>query len=320
MAPPHASSQEGSWSAQRQAALDLYGRAIEAFKTAFRLYDQPTLAAYSPLFKIASEMAEMLRTDAQALLVQTARSTGNYLYAHSVNVAILSLRVGLGLGWEQDQLTALAMIGFLHDVWLADLLRLNESKTAAEDRQEARLHPLDKGSVFGPAELEEVVKRFLAELQAGQYHEAFKRQDDARCIAKIVGLCNTYESMSHYRAWRKPILPYEAVKILMRSDRKEEETLVLKAFLNQLSIYPPGSFVRLSNGEIGRTVHVLPRLPTRPAVEILISADGQRQNPPRVVQLMENPLIHITSAVDPLTLQMSDKRLALFLQGEQWWI
>ena len=58
--------------------------------------------------------------DGDPLLIFTSGiSSGNFLYAHSLNALILSLKVGFGLRYDKVQLLELGLTAFLHDIGMA---------------------------------------------------------------------------------------------------------------------------------------------------------------------------------------------------------
>lgn len=63
-----------------------------------------------------------------------------------------------------------------------------------------------------------------------------------------------------------------------------------------VSIFPVGSLVKVSNGEVGRVVGAHRRHPTRPAVDILVDPSGRRLVEARTLKLADEPMLCI---VDP---------------------
>jgi hypothetical protein len=67
--------------------------------------------------------------------------------------------------------------------------------------------------------------------------------------------------------------------------------------LQALSIFPVGSLVRLSSGEIGRVAAANPERPMRPVVEMIFDSRDTPLDPPRTVDLTEEPNFHIKGAI-----------------------
>ena len=75
---------------------------------------------------------------------------------------------------------------------------------------------------------------------------------------------------------------------------------VAKAFLEQITPYPPGSFVQLNNNEVGRVVVLNEDTPLRPVVEILVGPDGNFLDKPKKINLANFPLLSIKKALGEL--------------------
>ena len=103
--------------------------------------------------------------------------------------------------------------------------------------------------------------------------------------AQIVGLCKAYEGLIHPQPPQKRKTPHESLKSLMEHSGETFNGVVVKALWETLTLFPPGSFVKLSTGEIAQVTELHPSQPMRPAVEILVSASGELLKPSRRIDL-----------------------------------
>jgi len=299
-----------------------YGQAITEIKRVLRADFDPERAS-GPLGEVSRSLSGLLESDNQALLVLTARSTAeNYLYAHSVNVAILSLRLALAMGFEKDALVSLGDVALLHDIrMLKDPdIALRPKELTIEEYREMRRHSAGRQGFLGHIrDIEEGMRPLLAEILNQGLPKGLRRAEDIRLCAQIIGLCDVYEALSHTRPWRKRLLPREAMGTLIKQLREDVDGRLLKVFIERLSLYPPGSFVELSSGEIGRTVGLHPHLPTRPVLEIWLESDGGKRELPTLLNLAEKPTIHIVGPVDETELKHADKELLFRFKANRWW-
>ena len=139
-------------------------------------------------------------------------------------------------------------------------------------------------------------------------------------MAKIIGVCDVYESLTHTRSWRGRMLPNAALCLMIEEEERRFESGIVKNLIEALSLFPTGSFVRLSSGEIGRVILTNPGLPTRPQVKILVDAQGFRLAGPKIVNLATQPILYIAEAVDETRIPTSDQRLLLELRAQRWWV
>jgi len=93
------------------------------------------------------------------------------------------------------------------------------------------------------------------------------------------------------------MLPHEAMKELMVAERLTFPREIIKALVEQLSVYPLGTTVRLTTGETGLVVGSNPRYPLRPIVKVDESgaSDGVVS---RHVDLSLTPLVAVIEALN----------------------
>jgi HD-GYP domain-containing protein (c-di-GMP phosphodiesterase class II) len=196
-----------------------------------------------------------------------------------------------------------ALAGLVHDVGMvrlpADFAQVDRALKAHEQEALER-HP-EEGqkllTALGPA------YRWLADV-AHQEHEREDGSgypqglpgDQIAGIAKIVGLADTFESVTHPRPYRKAVIPFEAVREILTKQRGRFSERALKGLLRGLSAFPVGSLVRLNTREVARVVTSNPAFALRPMVEVLFDAAGDRVQERRI-DLAKNGLQYIVDLV-----------------------
>lgn len=296
-----------------QAALLCYGDMIADVKALARSWGTGRQDRYSSPRQHTKDCFSIIETTPSALLVLTARSTAsNYLYSHSVNTAILTTHLGLGLGWPAGALRRLGFAALLHELCLSELLELpvETGSPAGEESREQRLHPTEVTAL----------RQHLSNLESTLKHMAGEAIPDLRLASHILGICDLYEALSHFRAWREPRLPHAVIRHLVKEyadvfDRKAKQLM-----LQRLTLYPPGSYVALSHGEIACVTAVDPQSPTLPTVAIRLNGEGAPLDPPQTVNLSEHSLVHIAAPIDETKLGLKDKKTLMALQAERWWV
>ncbi|MBI4677726.1 MAG: hypothetical protein HY748_09085 [Elusimicrobia bacterium] len=297
---------------QFRAAQECYGRMVSLVKEAADQAQDGAAVRDLGLSRAAADCVDLLQAQPFPLLALTARSTAsNYLYGHSANVCALSTYLALGLGWDKEPVRRLGLAALLHELRLARLLGLpmETGSPTAEEEREAKLHPTDS-----PA-----LKQHLLDLE-----ETAKRRENGApepvLAAHIIGICDIYEALSHYRAWREPMLPHEAVRVIVKAHAADFDRAAKHLFLGRLTLYPPGSYVQLSGGAIAAVSTVDQRTPTLPTVSVRLSSDGVLLDPPQTVELATNSLVHIERPVDETKLDLKDKKVLMAFEAERWWV
>jgi hypothetical protein len=98
--------------------------------------------------------------------------------------------------------------------------------------------------------------------------------------AQVVSLADRYCSMVTGRAHRDPMLPPQALKDIHARHGKAISPALIGALIGAMGIYPPGTFVRLANGETAIVVHRIAD-PKHPVVYALSGPSGTAYDPPR---------------------------------------
>jgi len=223
---------------------------------------------------------------------------------HMLNTAIFAVKIGQGVGVSGNELAELALAASLHDIGMAIVPPriLNKPGSLTEEEWTlVRLHP-EKGfrllQGLGP-EYERLANVILQhqEREDGSGYPRGLKGDEIHEFAKIIGLADTYEALTHPRPYRpQPHSPLEVVKEIIGSERQRFPGHILKGFIRSLSTYPVGSWVRLNTGEMARIAATNPTFPLRPVVEILMNAKGEQIQPSRRIDLAANTLLYITES------------------------
>lgn len=194
-------------------------------------------------------------------------------YAHSVNVAILSLQVGKILGYNELMLRDLAMGCLLHDI----------GKVVSK---EEKGHPEAGFSLL--RNIREI--SLLSAHIAFQHHESLDGTGYPRSIsgqafheyAQICGLCNMYE----HRIAINP--PHEVMEMVMTLSGIAYSTEVLQAFVRAVPAYPPGTKILLREGKEAIVTKITSHL-QRPVVRCLSTGEE--------ISLAEQPTVMIVGCI-----------------------
>lgn len=120
-----------------------------------------------------------------------------------------------------------------------------------------------------------------------------------REMEEIVRLADVYDALTHPPDYRQTMLPDETLKSIIDSESYFDRRLV-KILLEELSLYPRGSWVQLSTQEIGKVIKVNKGQLLRPLVKIYIDGQGRNLKEPAAVDLSKKNLVYV---LRPLTLK-----------------
>jgi HD-GYP domain-containing protein (c-di-GMP phosphodiesterase class II) len=232
-----------------------------------------------------------------------APSHADYLAYHQARVGVLAVQIGANVGYEPERLVPLGMAGCLFDVGLwqvppAILGRLDALSAAEQTQYQA--HPRLAAEIiqrWGPP-ADTLVEAVL------QHHEREQGQGFPQGLtgpsihpdAKILGLVDTYTGLTIPASGRPGLRPHEAIRDIVRSKHESFAPALIKALLSEISVFPPGTQVKLNTGEIGSVVAVNRNHPLRPRIEIG-DGKGGRLATPKMIDLSETPFLYITGPV-----------------------
>ena len=228
----------------------------------------------------------------------------DYLAFHQARVAVLAVRIGANVGYDRRRLVAVGMAGALIDVGLwqmPETLVRRVDTLAGDELTTYRSHPRASAELirrWGPPN-ESIVQAVL------EHHEREQGQGFPQGLsgaavlpeAKILGLADTYTGLTLPPTARPRLRPYEAVRELVKSRHEAFPATLIKALLSEISVFPPGTIVRLNTEEIGRVVAVNRNHPLRPRVEVVADSRGQRVPSLKTIDLSEAPFVYITGPV-----------------------
>ncbi len=226
----------------------------------------------------------------------------DYLPWHSANVAVLSLKVGLALGWNEQELLDLGASALMHDIGMSSVRENIISKEGGLSRSEMeqiREHPTKSAEILAHAKgINEVVAGVVEqehERVDGKGYPKGLKGDDIHEYARVISAVDVYEALTHPRSYRKRYVPYEALKMLMEAGRSMLDPRVVKVMVEELSLYPVGSVVKLNTEELARVIHSNKNAIMRPVVEVTTDSAGDPLAEPRVLDLTKHPMVHIST-------------------------
>jgi HD-GYP domain-containing protein (c-di-GMP phosphodiesterase class II) len=286
------------------AETDWYQRAcdeLQGIKHAVQTRQPWTL---DELVRIASGVVASL--GAHDKLVQTVlqQAAGDYLVDNAVNVAIVSVKIAEALRYESAKLEQVALAGLLHDLGmfaLPDSLVYKTGTLTEEELQYVREHPQHGARLFKEVgEAYPWVERVILqehERRDGSGYPNRLTGDQIDEMALIIGLADVFEAQMSARPYRSGVTPHRAIRALLVNGKTVFPYHLLKALVDQLSIYPLGTTVRLNTGETGVVFQLNRQYPLRPIVQVTQQAASAQAPASKTVDLRAATSVHIVEVV-----------------------
>ncbi|MBS0178633.1 MAG: HD domain-containing protein [Nitrospira sp.] len=264
----------------------------------------------SEVTQLASSLVDSLHTSDQLVVEALSSPPGSPLVTNLINVGILATKVGIGLGYFGTELRRLALAGLLHDIGIFAVpqeLLTKTGRLSAEERRLIEQHPRMGADVItrlgtDHAWLADVVLQ-AHERGRGQGYPHRLKGREVNELAQIIGLVDIFDALVSPRPYRRRLLPHEAVRELLTTERTAFPREIMKALVEQLSVYPLGTRVRLSSGEEGVVVRITARYPSRPVLRVMDAENASTSEPPRLIDLSLLPHVSVVDTVEPPALE-----------------
>ncbi len=225
----------------------------------------------------------------------------NYLFAHMINNAILSIGFSTYLGASKKEIEALGFYGFLHDVGMAGVLHLYEEEGALtpEKIQMITRHPFKSVEILKGilSEKECDIILDVHERENGQGYPRKKHSSEISPWSKILSICDIWEALTHPRKYRDGLGPLEAMKILLGMKDTIIDKDILNEFIKFISVYPIGAVVYLNTNEVAVIIRSNKISSATPIVKVLLDSENCAVENQRIVDLSKNHLVHIKGSV-----------------------
>ncbi|NMA66359.1 MAG: HD-GYP domain-containing protein [Clostridiaceae bacterium] len=227
------------------------------------------------------------------------KSMDNYTYEHSVNVAVLSLVIGVEQGLSIKELHDLCVGALLHDVGKAFIPNeiLKKPYELTEDEFELmKQHPVKgyeyiKSNISLSAVTKVIVLEHHERMDGGGYPRNLDRSK-IHSATRIVTVADVYDALTSHRPYRTAILPNEAIELIMGSAGRHFDFKIAYSFVRKVVPYPVGTVVKLSNGYCGVVEDIPVNYPLRPRLRLIRSNLGETLS--ETIDLLKEKNIVIT--------------------------
>jgi HD-GYP domain-containing protein (c-di-GMP phosphodiesterase class II) len=257
---------------------------------------------------ILSDLHNLLKEDRIDKLYEygmSAPEDREEMLLHTVRVTATSLKIGKGLGYDTEMLLKLGLAAFLENVGLhkiPDDVLTGTGKGQREKMDAIREHPIISSEILlsmgnGYRWLAEVALQVHERVDGSGYPKGLQGGEISE-LASIIGLVDTYITMTKRNMYKEDLTPTNAIRSIIKEKKGLFPARILKAFLDQISLFPVRTYVRLNNKSIGRVISTDKDRPLRPRIEILYDGQGNRVDLPEVISLTENPLLYVMESID----------------------
>ncbi|MCX7927416.1 MAG: HD domain-containing protein [Candidatus Omnitrophica bacterium] len=290
-----------------QKAREFYFNLVNWLRKIYTTEFQANAQFKEECFSFIDEQLTYLNTAVEELIHQANSDypvDETWLASHAAAVSVIALEIAKGLEYNRQKLMELAACVFFHDIGMLKILDIvqKQSQLSKEELAQIRQHPIMGTSLLGTMNLGlfscigEVILQEHERIDGSGYPQGLK-QDTINEYAKILGLADIYEALTHNRPYRRRITPPKAINLIL-NNKHLFDAKVLKKLLERIGVFPAGSLVRLNTKEIGVVTKINHQLPLRPTVLVLFEEKGTRLSAPKELDLSKNFLLCIEECIE----------------------
>lgn len=244
--------------------------------------------------KLARKLVDsILRNPDAAMWIARIRNQDSWRYGHSVRASIWAITFGRHLAIERERLESLATGVLLSEVGYTRIPRELAGKThglTPTEQAQVRQHVAHGVEIL--KELKGTNDDIVSIVQ--NHHERFNgsgypkglRGSQIPLLAQIAGIVDVYDTLTMPRESNDALSPTVAMARLHGMIDEEFQKELIEEFIRAIGIYPTGTLVELTTGEIGIITEQNAERRLRPRILLLLDASHHPLKTPREIDLM----------------------------------
>jgi len=274
---------------EAQVAVAALSQSIE---TIFESVAQGGALEVSKLKRAVDPMIRSISRNPDACIwLARMKQEDHYTYQHSLGASIWAVSLGRQLGLPKSDLRSLALGALLFDVGKLQLDKnlLNaERELTPEEFEQVKGHvqlgveAIKENGVLNPDIIDMVASHH--ERHDGSGYPKGIKGDSIPIFARIAAIVDCYDAITSHRSYARGIPPAQAIKKIYEWRGIDFQAELVEEFIQAIGIYPAGSLVELSSGEIAVVAAEYPTRRLRPRVMVLLDSD---RNPLEGIKMID---------------------------------
>ncbi len=224
------------------------------------------------------------------------KQADTYTYQHSIGCSIWAVALGRQLGLPKADLRSLAIGGLLFDVGKLQVdSTLIESDRVLDDDEYALVQEhvnLGLSAVKASGVINQDVLDMIEmhhERHDGSGYPHSLAGDQIPIFARIAAIVDCYDAITSHRNYAEALPPSIAIKMMYEWRDIDFQAELVEEFIQAVGIYPAGTLVELSSGQVGVVLSEYRTRRLRPKIMVLLDAD---KNP--LTELLTINLLEVT--------------------------
>ncbi len=254
--------------------------------------------ALSEVEDVITDMVDsMVRNPAALMWVMRLREQDATTYGHGLYAAVYLLALGRHLGFPKQQLSQLGTIGLLLDIGKIklpkELLEKNGRLTTAE-------FDTIKTHVQIGIDILSESKSLDMDIMTGiaQHHERENGTGYPQALAgpnislfgRMSAIADCFAALTNQRPYAEAVSAYDALRSLSGWGGEYFHAPIVEQFIQAVGVFPVGSLVELSTGEVAAVISHNKTRRLKPKVLVITGPDKTRSPHPATMDLLYAPM------------------------------
>jgi HD-GYP domain-containing protein (c-di-GMP phosphodiesterase class II) len=284
---------------RRQRAIQAYQQALDFIRESISNLDSPAQLNLRQAKRTVQKLVDLSFEEGDGFSLAgmaSIKDHDNYTFNHMVNVSVLTIAFGQRLGLKRQDLAQLGLCALYHDMGKLHIpLDVLNKKGSLTEEEWAVMgnHTVYAARTLFPLIADDpgTLHRILTALQHHLGYDAsgypkLKLRKRQGLFTRITSIADTFDAMTTKRIYQRQFLPSEALAAIQKSSGTRYDPLLVKAFINCMGIFPIGSTVLVTTGELGVVVESNPDPERSHQPKVKIVTDTQRSlTEPQLVDL-----------------------------------
>ena len=205
-----------------------------------------------------------------------------YSYSHAIDSSVLAISFGRHLGLSKPELQDLAMGGLMFDVGkmkIAPEILEKEDSLTDDEFEEIKKHVQYTVEIMekteGASQEAIEIARHHHERHDGSGYPLGLEGEQIPVFSRMVAIVDCFDAISSDRTYGKIVSPHSAIKKLYEWGGKDFQEELVEQFIQCLGVYPTGSLVELSTGEVGVVLSQNRMRRLRPKIMLILDPDKE---------------------------------------------
>jgi HD-GYP domain-containing protein (c-di-GMP phosphodiesterase class II) len=247
--------------------------------------------------EIVDDMVDSIVRNPDALMwVARLREQDIATYGHGLQVSVYLTAFGRHLGFPKKLLSVLAQIGLLLDVGkmrLPKTLLEKQGRLSGEEFEDVKAHVQHSLDILGetPAFDSEVI------LGIAQHHERMNGSgypkglvgEEISVVGRMAGIVDCFAALTNHRPYAAAVSSYEALRSITGWGGDYFHEPLVQQFVSSVGVFPVGSMIELSTGEVAIVVAHNKVRRLKPRVLVVTGPDKTKLPHPSMLDLLYDP-------------------------------